>query len=129
MPTKKQSLFEMSGKEPPKEKLPTLFEFLKQNNELKYPFHSPLRIIWFPGTWNNYSLESNRFRVSIETNHPLYSAIDAGIVRLLEETDTALLIELMDGQGTIGIRESNLYGRYSRIGNAGYKFNETLDTI
>jgi hypothetical protein len=126
MPTKKPNLFQMSGREPSKEKLPTMSQYLKQNTDVKYPLYSTLTTIWFPGTWDNYSLESKLFRINIGTNHPLYSAIDSGIVRLLEETDTALLIELMDGQGTVGIRESSLYGKYSRIGNAGYKFSETL---
>lgn len=125
MPTKKPSLFEVSGKEPAKPKAPTLKQFIKQNPDVEYPVYSRIEIVWFPGTWDNYSLETPMFRCSVGSNHPIYSALDNSIVKVLSETQTALLIELTDSDGTIRIAESNVFGQYVAIGNAGYKFELT----
>lgn len=127
MPTKKPSLFDTPGKEPKKPKKPTLFQYIKQNKDVEYPITAPIETIWFPGNWDNYSVETDKFRASINPNHPLYKALDVNIVKHCEDVPTALLIELQDNEGTICFRESNLYGDWKAIGNAGYRFAVAAD--
>lgn len=125
MPTKKPGLFDVAGKEPAKPKAPTLRQYTKEHPNAEYPIYSRVNVIWFPGNWDNYSIETPEFRCSIAPNHPIYSVLDNSIVRILTDTETALLVELTDSEGTIRFCESNVYGKYTRIGNAGYKFQPT----
>jgi len=125
MATKKPDIFEMSGKEPPKEKKPTLAQYIKENPNLVYPIYSRIDIIWFPGQWDNYSLECECFRISISNKHPIFEILDKQVVKLLTERDSSLLVIVEDSERTIGIRESNFYGIYKPIGNVGYKFHPT----
>lgn len=125
MPAKKPSLFEVTGKEPPKPKAPTLRQYLKENTDATYPLIARVNTIWFPGNWENYSIETPEFRCSIGGNHPLFTILENSIVKLLNDSENALLLVVMDNEGTIGFSESNVYGKYARIGNAGYRFEET----
>lgn len=125
MTAKKPNLFGVTGKEPPKPKKPTLKQFIKELSDDNYPKHYRIETIWFPGNWENYSVETTEFRASIAKPHPLFSVLETTIVKILSESESALLLVLLDSEGTIGFSESNFYGRYSRIGNAGFKFDET----
>lgn len=125
MPTKNPSLFDVEGKEPTPEKLPTLKQWIKETKDVQYPVLSPIEVCWFPGKWDNYSLQCSYFRVSISPKHPIYQILDRSIVRLLTETNTALLVSVKDASGTIRVCESNFYGCYKPIGNSGYKFEPT----
>lgn len=125
MPNKQLSLFDVEGKEPPKEKKPTLRQFLKELKDAKYPICSTIRVVWFPGNWDNYSVESDTFRVSIGPKHPLYAVLDKLVIKAFCESQTAIHVCVKDSDGTIGFGESSLYGTYTRIGSAGIRFEET----
>lgn len=126
MPAKQLSLFDVDGKEPPKEKKPTLRQYLKETKDAKYPICSTIRVVWFPGNWDNYSIESDTFRVSISPKHPLYAVLDKLVVKSFCESQTAILVCVKDSDGTVGFCESTLYGAYTRIGGVGIRFEETL---
>jgi hypothetical protein len=124
MPRKNEtpSMFDVEGKEPPKEKAPTLSQWLKERKEDElYPVHSEVSVIWFPGKWNNYNLECVAFRVTIGERHPLYTPVDKGIIRFTDE-GTGLIVRVTDSDGTIGLAQSAIYGTWERLGNAGIKF-------
>jgi hypothetical protein len=125
MPTKKPSLFEVSGKEPEQPKTPTWKQFVKENPFVNYPIYSRIEVIWFPGQWDNYSLVCESFRVSVSPKHPIFPVLEQRIVAALTDTDTALLLRVENRDGTIGFSESNVYGKYARIGNSGFKFEPT----
>lgn len=125
MPTKKQSVFDVVGKEPAKAKLPTLRQYIKENPDAKYSLLSRIELIWFPGTWDNYSIETSILRCSIGTNHPLYKPLDESIIAITEKSDTGIILSVEDKEGTIRLCESNVYGKWERIGNAGIRFKET----
>jgi len=125
MPSKQLSLFDVEGKEPSKPKKPTLRQFIKEQTDAKYPLSSTIRLVWFPGNWDNYSLETDSFRVSIGVSHPLYAVLDKLVIKSFCESQTAIHVVVKDGDGTIGFGESTLYGAYVRVGNAGLKFDET----
>lgn len=125
MPGKQLSLFDVEGKEPPKEKAPTLRQYLKEQKDAKYPISSTIRLVWFPGNWDNYSLETDSFRVSIGPKHPLYAVLDKLVIKAFCESQTAIHVVITDEDGTIRFGESTLYGAYTRIGSAGIRFEET----
>lgn len=125
MPSKQLSLFDVEGKEPPKVKAPTLRQYMKETKDASYPFSSTIRLVWFPGNWDNYSIECDHFRVSIGTNHPLYAVLDKLVIKVFCESQTAIHVCVKDSEGTIGFGESSLYGAYARVGNSGLRFEET----
>jgi hypothetical protein len=124
MPRKNEtpSMFDVEGKEPPKEKAPTLSQWLKERKEEdEYPVYSTVSIIWFPGKWNNYNIECEDFRVTIGERHPLYIPVDKGIIKFTSE-GTGLLVCVKGRDGTISLAPSTVYGNWERLGNAGIKF-------
>lgn len=125
MPTKKPSLFDFQGSEPKKEKAPTLLQYLKSNADHVFPIVSTIRVIWYPGNWENYSIETDAFRAGITPKHALFEPMEMHLTKRLIDTETALLLSVMDAKGTICFTESSLYGHYSAIGVSGFKFNET----
>jgi hypothetical protein len=125
MPSKQPSFWDVSGKEAPKEKPPTLRQFIKEQPIDVYPILCRIVVVWFPGNWDNYSLETDKCRVSIAPNHPLYNVLERSGVKVFSECENAVLLEIIDREGTIRFVESNVYGKYSRIGNAGFRFDET----
>jgi hypothetical protein len=125
MPAKKPGLFDVTGKEPPKPKKPTLRQYLKESKNDVYPQYFRIETIWFPGNWENYSIETTDFRASIAATHPLFDALECNAVKAFSESEGAILLVLLDNEGTIGLGESTIHGKYTRIGNAGFRFNET----
>jgi len=125
MPTKKPGLFDVTGKEPPKPKKPTLKQYLKETTHVTFPVFSLVEIVWFPGNWDNFSIECGLFRVSVGASHPLYKPLDESIVSIATKSDTGILLCLEDTDGTIGFCESTVYGAWKAIGNAGYRFEPT----
>lgn len=126
MPTKKPSLFDVEGKEPPKPKAPTLKQFLKGlPKDAEYPIYGRIETIWFPGNWPNYSIETPQFRASISEAHPLFSVLESSDIKTFGDAESAILLVVVDSEGTIRFSESNFYGKYTRIGNAGFRFEPT----
>ena len=125
MPTKKPGFFEVEGKEPPKPKKPTLYQFIKELKDDDFPKLSRVELLWFPGRWDNYSIETSVYRASITGNHPLYPMLEGNAVKVFESTDTAILLGIRERDGTLFFGESNFFGKYERIGNLGYRFIET----
>lgn len=122
MPTKTQSLFDVSGKEPVKPKLPTLRQYLKEHSDAKFPIVARITLFWFPGNWDNYSIETTGFRASIAPSHPLYKLLDRDVIAITEGKDTGLALSVQDPEGTIRFCETTNLGRWNRIGNSGIRF-------
>lgn len=125
MPTKKPSLFGSTFSEPPKEKKPTLLQYLKTTKDVKFPFHSRIDLIWLPGTFNNFTLETELFRCSVTDRNPLYSILNGSGWGTVIDSETALLLCVMDSTGVYTLEESTFYGKYKSIGNLGVKFEPT----
>lgn len=125
MPTKQQSLFDGEYNEPPKQKLPTLLQYLKSTKNVEYPFYSRVINIWLPGSFDNFTLECEKFRVGVSNRNPLYKLLNGSGWGQIITSDTAILVSVLDEKGTIKLAESNVYGRYESIGNFGVKFVPT----
>lgn len=122
MPTKKESLFDVSGKEPAKPKLPTIRQYLRENKNVTSPIVASVTVIWFPGNWDNYSVETGKFRTSIAPGHPLYDLLDRDVIAITEASHTGIALSLEDSDGTIRFCETTNYGKWERIGNSGIRF-------
>jgi len=125
MPSKKLSLFGSEYKEPPKEKLPTLLQYLKSTKDVTFPFYSRINYIWLPGSFNNFTLECEKFRCGVSDRNPLYKVLNGSGWGKIITAETAILLSCLDEKGTIRLEESNVYGRYESIGNYGVKFVPT----
>lgn len=125
MPSKKLPLFGTRFSEPPKEKKPTLLQYLKSTKNATFPFYSRIAVIWLPGSFSNFTLECENFRVGVSSSNPLYELLNGYGWGEFLSAETAVLVSVLDEKGTIELAESNVYGRYESIGNLGIKFIPT----
>lgn len=125
MPSRQQSLFDGEYCEPPREKLPTLLQYLKSTKDVTFPLYSRIAYIWLPGSFNNFTLECEKFRVGIGDRNPLYKLLNGNGWGQIITSETAILVSVLDSKGTIKLEESNVYGRYESVGNYGVKFVPT----
>jgi len=125
MPSKKPSLFGTPFTEPPKQKKPTLLQYLKETKDVKFPFVSRIELIWLPGTWANYTLETPEFRCAITDRNPLFDILEGPAWGSILTSESAILLHVLDDTGAIELLESNLYGVYKPIGSFGLKFHPT----
>jgi hypothetical protein len=125
MPKQTVSLFDTEYKEPPKVKLPTLLQFIKKLPNDAYPLIQRINVMWFPGAYDNYTLETSEFRCQVSSTHPLYPLLNKVGYKTFIECECAVLVSVIDSSGTISLLESNVYGKYSNIGSIGVKFIPT----
>lgn len=114
--------FEVSGKAPERPKKPTFKQFIKElpDNETTQLLYR-IEVIWLPGQWDNYSVETDCFRYSVAKNHPLYQPIDENVIKWLDR-DNGILFRVDDWkEGIVGLSESQDFTRWERIGNAGVR--------
>lgn len=57
--------------------LPSFTSYLKEHESSKVlSQHFGIEIIWVPGKFPNYTLQTHAFRLSISKNHPLFTALN-----------------------------------------------------
>lgn len=125
MPTKTTSLFDTEFSEPPKEKKPTLLQYLKTLKDAKYPLVFRIEIVWFPGKFDNYTLETTDFRCQVSPSNPLYKVLDKIGYKTFKDSSSAILLNVVDETARISLGESNYYGSYTDISTLGVKFKPT----
>lgn len=64
---------ESSDVKPPK--LPTISQFVKKTKQPRSKPLNVVEIIWIPGQFDNYTLQTKLYRVIIVPNHPFYEAL------------------------------------------------------
>lgn len=125
MATKKQpaSIFEVEGSEPQLPKLPTLMQFIKANaNVITSDSIFPVEIIWTPGNWDNYTIQTDKFRASISERNPLYPLLNR-FIGGIPEYPNQVGIQITDSEsGSVRFVECGTYGKWKPLGNAGFKF-------
>jgi hypothetical protein len=57
------------------EKKPTLRQYLKELPKDVRDIKSTVRVIWLPGRWDNYTLETDDFRIIVNQRSKLYAAL------------------------------------------------------
>lgn len=110
-------------------KLPTIAQFVKQT---KKPSSNPslvIEIIWIPGKFDNYTLQTGKFRAIITPNHPFYKALgdifrDQGIhapplkLRITDWETASYMLEESKGDKRV----------YKPMGNYGFKIESKSST-
>ena len=116
-------IFGIDFVEPVFEKKPTIKQFQKERKDGEHTDNCfRVETIWFPGNWDNYTIETTHFRGNISPNHPLFSALDKLCPRLRERSN-GIVLELKDTtSATFRFVESGEYGKWEPIGNAGVRF-------
>lgn len=111
---------ETNDVKPPK--LPTIAQYVKQNKEPKSKPLDTIQIVWIPGKFDNFTLQTGKYRIIITPNHPFYKSLgdifrDEGIhapVMATRITDWKLASYMLE--------ESKGDNRmYKPIGTMGYK--------
>lgn len=75
MATKKTSLFGVPTKDVKPEKLPTIGQYIKSTRPDEIQLKGLVELVWFPGKFKNFTLQTEFCRAIITPNHLLYSGL------------------------------------------------------
>lgn len=104
----------------PQAKLPTLRQWLKTVGEGKIAQAYMVTKVWKPNVYSNFTFETEKFRVRIDENHPLYSDLISLVPEWCKE-DMALAVavdEERDGSFEFKDLEENV--DWQELGETGY---------
>lgn len=133
MPRKKvdDSLFGTEYQEKRREKLPTLQQYVKLNKTAKDTV-SDIDIIWFPGRFKNFTIQTRVLRASVQPANRLFGAIQSRIDEILTyDSGISLTITGVKPISFV-LNRNEIVGEWERLGESGIKFkplNEELDDI
>jgi hypothetical protein len=103
-------------------KTPTLNQFLRKLGKKKMPDKNLVFLIWTPGEFDNFTLETELFRVIIRRGHELYHALD-DFTSDPETANVPLAITVTDrAKGEFSIVGSEEQGAWTEVGANGYKW-------
>lgn len=106
------------------EKLPTLRQFLKLKGKQKLPNRFTVFLIWLPGKFPNYTLQTEAFRFQIVKDSPLFPILKSAIDEMMDEEKT-IALEITDREtAKVKIHASNEKGAWESLGETGLKFNQ-----
>lgn len=114
-------LFEYEENPTASEKLPTLKQFLAKKGKGKLREMYWVRVIWKPGKWDNFTLETEAFRVRLQPTSGLYGLLKENLDAMID-SDQAIGIKIMDTDGRIGMRPDPSKGTWVPLGDNGYRF-------
>lgn len=123
MPRKKidDSLFGVEYQEDKREKLPTLQQYVKLNQDAKGSI-SAIDIIWFPGKFKNYTLQTEVLRASVQPANRLFGAIQSRIDEILTYDSGIDLRITATKPISFVLSRNEILGEWERLGDAGLKF-------
>jgi hypothetical protein len=129
MPRKKQEDWLSEDYSAKDEKLPTIRQYLKELPSDAQDIKSTVRIIWLPGRWDNFTLQTDHFRVVVSRQHKLYSQLRDNVDDFTKGTHTLDL--LITDRAKVSYRLSlnnEERGEWFFIGgDAGLKFTANSD--
>lgn len=109
-------------------KIPTFTAYLKENKGKKCLTQLfPIEIVWFPVKFNNYTLQTHAFRLSISNQHPLFLKLNEFCEPLSKDAPTPVVrIKILDpDKGTFELIPCEKKRCvWSKLGDAGLKANE-----
>lgn len=122
MAKKKVSMFGTEVTENARKKAPTFRQWCKEQSNFTGPLECNVRIIWLPGRWDNYTLETEHFRLRVESTSPLYE----GLRKELDEFTKAehgLSVTVTDtNPGKFYLSPGSITGYWSFIDDIGLRF-------
>lgn len=104
------------------DKLPTVHQWLKTVSSEAKEVTRIVKLIWTPNMFDNYSLDTEAFRVRITPNHPLFDVLEENLEEWIEQGDV-LAIQLDCGRkvSITLLTLDNEVGEWSALGDHGWK--------
>lgn len=116
------ALFGVSTSDVKPEKLPTLSQFIKRTKEPKSKPLEIVNLVWLPGKFQNFTLQTGRYRVIISNKHPFYSLLGSFFADS-NTAETPIAIRITDwGTGSYQLEEPKSIGLWTEIGSSGYRW-------
>lgn len=104
------------------EKKPTLRQFLKLVGQKKLPKIFPVFVIWTPGAFNSFTIETEKFRILVPSGNAVYNQLQAEIEELTL-SDSTIAIEILDRKkNSWTFAECKEPGSWTELGSSGYRF-------
>lgn len=116
------TLFGVEAQDVKPEKLPTIGQFVKRNSKPKTNVKLITKLCWLPGKFDNFTLQTERFRVIITPKHPFYRGLQDFFANS-ETAETPIGIEITDWtRGAYMLYEPQQKGMWQELGNSGYRW-------
>jgi hypothetical protein len=116
------SIFGVEAKDVKREKLPTISQYLKRTKKPKSKVARVVDIVWTPGKFDNFTLQTDLFRVIISSKHPFYR----GLQEFFADSSTAetpIGVEITNwDDGSYMLYEPKENGMWQELGNSGYRW-------
>jgi hypothetical protein len=125
---KKQSMFDVEVTSTPREKLPTIRQFVKGLPNDVENHKSRVCLIWLPGQWRNYTLQTNDYRAIVDEKNTLFDLL-ASELNDFTKGDKTFTIEITKRKPlAYSLREcTEVSGEWFFIGEgAGLRFEEDV---
>lgn len=117
------NLFEYREEPNTSEKLPTLKQYLKQVGKRKIKAQFFVTLIWKPGQWDNFTLQTEDFRYRVGKTSGLYGLLLQHLDELVDN-EQAIAITISEDRKTIGIVPMKERGNWVPIGENGLRFEQ-----
>lgn len=118
-------MFNTKTKDLPREKLPTIAQYLKSNKPAKSRYIHVVELIWLPGKFNNFTLQTGAFRIIIAPKHPMYGHLRNFCNAGNESTEIGFCVEITDWQeGSFMLVPHDRDGNWTDIGESGIRWHE-----
>ena len=88
MPKSKTNTWLEEDYEDKKAKKPTLRQYLKELPKDVKDVKSAVHLVWLPGQWDNYTLQTEDFRVIVSRDHKLYRHLRDNLDAFTKGTQT-----------------------------------------
>lgn len=116
------SLFGVEAKDVKPEKLPTIGQYIKRTKEPKSPVKRVVNLVWTPGKFDNFTLQTDKFRVIVSNKHPFYRGLQDFFANC-DTAETPIGIEITNwGEGSYMLYEPKTSGMWQELGNSGYRW-------
>lgn len=115
------TLFDIEYQGDKREKLPTLQQYVKLNKSSKDSV-SNVDVIWFPGRFRNFTIQTDVLRASIQPTNRLFSALESKLDEILTFDKGISLRITATKPISFVLSRNEIVGRWERIGDAGIKF-------
>lgn len=107
--------------EPNYEKLPTFRQYCKTCKAGQKVPVSYLKKVWFPNEYDSYSLDTERFRLRIASNSPLYEAIGDAIGAWITNSTVVYVVVSSPEEFEFEIQEApGETASWKELGDKGY---------
>jgi hypothetical protein len=116
------SIFGVQTTDAKPEKKPTIAQFIKQTKRPKNNVRSVVNVVWLPGKFDNFTLQTDRFRVIITPKHVFYGGLQEFFANS-STAETPIGIEITDwDKGAYMLYEPKERGMWQELGDSGYRW-------